>query len=85
MATVLVHTRNNTKEKWQNQKMEFSRIPCEGEHLVLSATSDWYQVQVVVHCPFEGAEFDSEVYATKVNHLDVMPKTDSHITGSNGH
>lgn len=82
METVFVHVRQKASDMWKNQKMEFSRIPCVGEHLVLSATSDWYQVQVVVHCPFEGAEFEAEVYATKVDHLDVIPKTDSPFTRS---
>ena len=69
MAIVFVHVREKVSDMWKSHKMEFSRIPCIGEHLVLGATSDWYQVQVVVHCPFEDTEFDAEIYATNVDHL----------------
>jgi hypothetical protein len=42
-----------------------------GEYLATATTSDWYKVELVVHCPFE-AEFAAEVYAVRVDHMEVM-------------
>ena len=72
MAKIFVHVRDNASEMWKNEPMVFQRIPSVGEHVVLSATSAWYRVETVVHCPYEGAEFDAELYAIKVDHLQVI-------------
>ena len=52
----------------RNERLTFSRVPCVGEHFVLSFTGGWHRVDVVAHCPFSGAEFDAEVYASPVDH-----------------
>jgi hypothetical protein len=68
---VFLHTRSYGKLDWRNEDRDFARIPTIGEYLTRHVTSPWYQVQIVVHTPFE-CEFDAEVYAVEVDHLDIM-------------
>ncbi len=68
---VFLHTRTHGQSDWTNENRDFARIPFIGEHLTLSSTSEWYQVQLVVHLPFDG-DLDAEVYAVQVDHMAVM-------------
>lgn len=69
---VFLHTRSQGKMDWKNESRELARLPVVGEFLVLDWNSPWYQVQLVVHCPFESADYEAEVYAVKVDHLEVQ-------------
>ncbi len=68
---VFLHTRTEGMADWTNEYRDFARIPAVGEYLTLSSTSEWYEVQLVVHIPFD-AECDAEVYAVQVDHMAVM-------------
>ena len=72
MANVFVHVKDSVDDLWTNQQMEFDRIPGVGEYVVLKFDSPWYEVHLVVHCPYEGAEYDAEIYAVRVNHLEEI-------------
>lgn len=63
---VFLHTRSPQERDWKNESRDFARIPVVGEFTATSSSSPWYQVELVVHCPFEG-EFDAEVYAVEVD------------------
>lgn len=69
---VFLHTRSQGKIDWKNESREFGRLPVVGEFLALDWNSPWYEVQLVVHCPFESADYEAEVYAVKVDHLEVQ-------------
>jgi len=67
---VFLHTRSKGKHDWKNESRQFGRLPVVGEYVALEATSPWYQVQLVVHCPFE-ADYEAEVYAVEVDHTEA--------------
>ncbi len=71
---VFLHTRSEGKTDWKNENRDFARIPNTGEHLSLSSDSPWYEVQLVVHTPFD-TDIEAEVYAVEVDHLEVMKRT----------
>ncbi|APR13468.1 conserved hypothetical protein [Xanthomonas citri pv. citri] len=55
---------------WLNEEREFGRIPMIGEYVAMSEDA-WFKVELVVHTPF-ACEFDAEVYAVGVDHLEVV-------------
>lgn len=67
---VFLHTREKGSFEWINEIREFARIPIVGEYLALDVSSPWYQVQLVVHTPFE-CDCEAEVYAIEVDHNEV--------------
>lgn len=70
--SVFVHTQTESgKGNWVNQSLEFLRLPIVGEYIALSMESQWYRVDLVVHCPFD-CEYVAELYATKVDYLETM-------------
>ncbi|HDK7194954.1 TPA: hypothetical protein PTV74_003262 [Clostridium botulinum] len=72
MANVFLHIKNHEDVEWNNNEFkEFERIPMLNEYIVPNEGSEWYKVKLVVHCPFE-CSCDAEVYATKVDHNEVM-------------
>jgi hypothetical protein len=68
---VFLHTRSKGMFDWRNELRDFARIPVLGEYLAWDDSSPWYQVQLVVHTPFEQADCDAEVYAVEVDHNEV--------------
>ncbi|OCG81956.1 hypothetical protein LMG667_20185, partial [Xanthomonas euvesicatoria] len=68
---VFLHTRSPEHRDWLNEKREFARIPVVGEHVAISSDGPWFKVELVVHTPFP-CEFDAEVYAVAVDHLQVL-------------
>jgi hypothetical protein len=70
MKKVFLHVRSPGKMDWENSGREFLRLPVVGEYLATSSDSAWYQVELVVHCPFS-AEYTAEVYAVKVDRAQV--------------
>lgn len=68
---VFLHTRASQERDWLNDSRDFARIPVVGEFVATSSSSPWYQVELVVHCPFE-CEFDAEVYAVEVDRHTVQ-------------
>jgi hypothetical protein len=70
-ANVFLHTRESPRDPWQNTARSFLRLPVVGEHLATESDSPWYEVQLVVHAPFDST-YDAEVYATKVDSDAVM-------------
>ena len=72
MAKVFVHTQSaKGKSDWSNEGREFLRLPVFGEYFALASGGEWYQVDLVVHCPFE-SEYAAEVYGTLVDHVEVL-------------
>ena len=67
---VFLHTRHHGEFDWLNEFRDFARIPIAGEYLARDVSSPWYQVQLVVHTPFE-CDCDAEVYAIEVDHLEI--------------
>jgi hypothetical protein len=58
----------------QKEKRDFPRIPLVGDHISIDTNSeDLYQVTLVIHCPFN-TDYEVEVYAVKVDHLNVKKK-----------
>ncbi len=58
-----------------NRVVQMVAVPALGEHIALAMDGDWYEVKAVVHCPFNADTdngIDAEVYASKVNQLDVL-------------
>lgn len=55
---------------WNNSAREFLRLPVVGEFVTTGITSPWYQVELVVHCPFD-ATYAAEVWAVKVDASQV--------------
>lgn len=71
MAKVFVHTQSGKgKSDWKNDSREFLRLPVVGEYFALSSTGEWFQVDLVVHCPFDG-QYAAEVFGTQIDHLEV--------------
>ena len=72
MPKVFVHTQSaRGKCDWDNEGRDFLRLPVVGEYIALSSTGEWHRVDLVLHCPFE-AGYAAEIFATRVNHHDVM-------------
>ncbi|WP_338708442.1 hypothetical protein [Paenibacillus amylolyticus] len=71
MPKVFVHTHTAQDSDWENDYYEFSRVPIEGEVFALSSDSPWYEVELVVHTPFEKG-LAAEVYAVEVDHNKIM-------------
>ena len=72
MAKVFLHTKDSKDDDWNNNEFrEFSRIPLLNEYIALDSNSEWYQIQLVVHCPFE-CSCDAEIYAIKVDYNGIM-------------
>lgn len=67
---VFLHTRSEDTHDWTNEIREFVQVPSVGEYIALSSDSAWYEVQVVVHTPFEG-QCNVEVFAVKTDHMEV--------------
>ncbi|MBV6690339.1 hypothetical protein KV692_21430 [Xanthomonas euvesicatoria pv. physalidis] len=67
---VFMHTRSPQRRDWLNEEREFGRIPMIGEYVAMSEDA-WFKVELVVHTPF-ACEFDAEVYAVGVDHLEVV-------------
>jgi hypothetical protein len=74
MAKVFLHTRSISNHDWENSPREFSRVPVVGEHLATDFQSPWFEVELVIHCPFPGSDCEAEVYAVRVDPADVMKK-----------
>jgi hypothetical protein len=85
VSKVFLHTRSPGKADWDNGLREFGRIPVIGEYVATDSMSDWFQVELVVHCPFADSDCEAEVYAVKVDHQAVMsercPMEDSYTYG----
>lgn len=68
---VFFHTRSPGQRDWFNESRNFAKIPAVGEYVATATTSAWFRVELVVHTPFP-CEFDAEVYAVKVDHLEAI-------------
>jgi len=71
LPKVFVHTHTAGDHDWENDYHEFCRIPIEGEFFALESDGPWYQVELVVHTPFED-DLEAEVYAVEVDHNKIM-------------
>ncbi len=79
-AQVFLHTYDAPGAEPRNEGRVFLRLPTVGEYVTLSPTSDWYEVTLVVHCPFE-ATYAAEVYARRVDHLEVVKERAPYVHG----
>lgn len=68
---VFLHTRKDARNEWVNERREFAQVPAVGEYLTTSSHGEWHRVEIVVHTPFP-CDFDAEVYAVEVDHLQVF-------------
>ena len=73
---VFVHLRTQGKHDWSNTVHDFDRLPIVDEYVQIDDLTEWYIVQIVVHCPFN-EEWGAEIYAVKVNHLDELKRLTS--------
>lgn len=72
MAKIFLHTREQGQEMFVNKVYDLPHLPRLGEYVVLSSGDEtWYEVKLVVHFPFD-SEFEAEVFAVGLNHLDVL-------------
>ena len=74
---VFVHTKAKDKTDWVQNVYEFKQLPALGEYCELQAQGEWYEILLVVHCPFP-TEFDAEIWAEQVDQQklksDINPK-----------
>jgi hypothetical protein len=64
-AKVFLHYKDKPGGEWINEERNFVRLPCVGEYVALSSGSA-LRVYAVVHCPFEAANFEAEVFTSSV-------------------
>jgi hypothetical protein len=62
---VLVFYKDPGAETWENDTMNFDRVPCVGELISMSREEDWYEVKGVVHMGFP-LDYDAEIYVLRV-------------------
>lgn len=67
---VFLHTKKDARSEWENERYEFAQLPVAGDYVATSTRSEWFRVEFVVHTPFP-CDFDAEVYAVQVDHLEV--------------
>ncbi|MEC0124163.1 MULTISPECIES: hypothetical protein [Paenibacillus] len=70
MPRVFVHTYRAHNNDWENDYYDFSRVPNKAELIALSSKSPWFQVELVVHIPFE-EDLAAEIYAVEVDREKV--------------
>ncbi|MEK3943526.1 hypothetical protein [Paenibacillus sp. FSL H3-0310] len=70
MINVFVHVHDEGESEWENECHLFSRVPIEKEYFALSHDGNWYEVEMVVHTPFD-QEVQAEIYAVKVDHMEI--------------
>ncbi len=75
---VFVHTKETATSEYENEGRSFSRVPVVGEYLALRSDSPWYKVFLVVHCPFQDAEYQAEVFAVRVDQVEEIIKQDGY-------
>jgi hypothetical protein len=68
---VFFHTRSAGQRDWFNEPRTFAKIPSVGDYVATASDGPWHRVELVVHTPFP-CDFDAEVYAVKVDHLDML-------------
>jgi hypothetical protein len=71
---VFLHTRKAGEYAEGGEFRTFARLPATGEYLALSTDGPWYQVELVVFCPFP-CHCEAEVYAVEVDHNQVKART----------
>ncbi len=62
----LIFFKNEDDDGWQNDTVNFDRVPQVGEYFALSRDSDWFEVKAVVHMGFP-LDYDAELYAVRVD------------------
>lgn len=73
LARVWVHTKKSPRAQWQSEGLRyFARVPTVGEHFTLASGSPWYEVTLVVHLPWQGADSEAEVYALEADDKRAM-------------
>jgi hypothetical protein len=68
MAQVFLHTWDKANAEPVNEGRKFLRLPVVGEYLTKEPTGPWYEVTLVVHCPFGGT------YAAEVLRSEGRPQ-----------
>ena len=73
---VFLHTRPPSDAgDWLNTSEEFDQVPAVGEHVCRTSDASWAEVFAVVHLPKSAkTEYDAEVYAIEVNHIEVVKR-----------
>jgi hypothetical protein len=80
-SIVFLHTRSWGQHDWLNETLVFKQIPAVGEIVAhdrgprgkrLDDGARHFRVYHVVHCAFDSASFDAEVYAVEVDHLKAQ-------------
>ena len=79
-ATVFVHTKATAEDDWQNEVLTFTRVPAVGEYFTTAETEPWYRITLVVHCPWDDAQFDAEAFAMRADHLEAIGAAGRDIT-----
>lgn len=60
-------------EKYDSDEFEFTRIPTIGEYVALSTHDPrYFKVVLVVHTPFDNAQWDAEVYVIAEDFNEVI-------------
>jgi hypothetical protein len=66
MTKVYLHYRDDSGQS-VNEEREFVRVPAVGEYVTTGSNA--HRVYLIVHCPFEGAQYPVEVYTAPVGSL----------------
>ncbi|WP_211272843.1 hypothetical protein [Domibacillus antri] len=73
MKPVFLHLHSPSDHDWVNKYYEFQRIPQQGEYVSVEVDAEWYEIELVVHTP-SSDQMSAEVYAVKVDHLEVSKR-----------
>lgn len=72
---VFFHSRTEGKYDWVNRSLDVEQVPAVGEYFNLGdSETDITHVQMVIHTPFPGADYQAEVFGIWISETDAMRK-----------
>lgn len=70
---VFFHSRTDGKFDWNNRVLDVEQVPAVGEYFNLGDSDEYItRVEKVIHTPFEGADFQAEVYGVWITETDAL-------------
>jgi hypothetical protein len=76
-----VHIRKRGEYAIGGERRYFARLPVVGEFLAMNIDGQWYQVELVIHCPFP-CGWKAEIYAVQVDHHEIKAQVFADAKGS---
>lgn len=72
LVTIYLNTKDSPEGDWEPKELRVPQIPAVGEIVVLGWQTTWYEVRLVAHCPYEGADSAAEVWAIAVDDKEIL-------------